>query len=102
MYPAQIRGEAYLAVRQGRAAAAEFQKVVDHRGLVAPCATASLARLGLARAHALAAQAGQGAEAAQDLSKARAAYQDFLTSWKDADADNPILQAARAEAVRLP
>jgi hypothetical protein len=101
MYPTRIRGEAYLAVRQGRAAAAEFQKVVDHRGLVAPCATASLARLGLARAYALAAQSGQGAEVAQDLSKARAAYQDFLTSWKDADADHPILQAARAEAARL-
>jgi tetratricopeptide (TPR) repeat protein len=102
MYPAQIRGEAYLAAGQGRAAAAEFQKIVDHRGLVAECATASRARLGLARAYALAARSGQGAEAAQDLSKARAAYQDFLTSWKDADADHPILQAARAEAARLP
>ena len=59
-------------------------------------------RDGLARAYALAARSGQGAEAAQDLSKARAAYQDFLTSWKDADADHPILQAARAEAARLP
>ncbi len=91
IYPAYIRGEAYLAAGQGAAAAAEFQKFLDHRGIVQNCSTGALAHLGLARAYAL-----QG-----DTAKARAAYQDFLTLWKHADPDIPILREARAESARL-
>ncbi|MDP9049183.1 MAG: protein kinase [Acidobacteriota bacterium] len=90
MYPVYVRGEAYLEARHGREAAVEFQKILDHRGLVLNQPTVPLAHLGLARAYAL-----QG-----DTVKARAAYQDFLTLWKDADADIPLLQQAKAEALR--
>ena len=72
-------------------AAAEFQKFIDHRGLVVNFPWGALARLGLARAYAL-----QG-----DTAKARAAYQDFLTLWKDADPDIPILKEAKAEYAKL-
>jgi serine/threonine protein kinase/tetratricopeptide (TPR) repeat protein len=89
--PAYTRGEAYLAAKQGSAAAAEFQKLLDHRGLVANCWTGALAHVGLARAHAL---AGENA-------KARIAYQDFLALWKDADPDIPILKQAKAEYAKL-
>ncbi len=75
-----MRGEAYLAAHQGIEAAAEFQKFLDHRGLVENEPIGALAHLGLARAYAL-----QG-----DTAKASAAYQDFLTLWKDADPDIPI------------
>ena len=91
MHPVFVRGEAYLAERQGREAAAEFQKILDHPGIVVNFPIGVLARLGLARAYAL-----QG-----DTAKARAAYQDFLTLWKDADPDIPVLRAARAEFARL-
>jgi len=91
LYPVYVRAEAYLDAHQGQLAAAEFQKILDHRGLLWNCATGALARLGLARAHAL-----QG-----DTTKARAAYQDFLTLWKDADADIPILIAAKSEYAKL-
>jgi serine/threonine protein kinase/tetratricopeptide (TPR) repeat protein len=91
IYPAYVRGEAYLAGKQGAAAAAEFEKILDHRGLVRNCPTGALAHLGLARAYAM-----QG-----DSAKARAAYQDFLTLWKDADPDIPVLTAAKSEYVRL-
>ncbi len=91
MYPAYIRGEAYLALRDGVAATAEFQKFLNHRGTVLSCPTAALARLGLARAYAL-----QGNNA-----KARAAYEDFLTLWKDADPDIPILKQAKVEYAKL-
>jgi hypothetical protein len=101
MYPTYVRGHAYLAARHGREAAAEFQKILDHRGLVPMCSTGALARLGLARAYALASRSAQGADAEQQLSKARAAYQDFLARWKDADTDIPILLAARTEAAQL-
>jgi tetratricopeptide (TPR) repeat protein len=89
--PAYLRGEAYLMLHDGKAAAAEFQKFIDHRGLVANFPWGALARLGLARAYAL-----QG-----DTAKARTAYQDFLTLWKDADPDIPILKEAKAEYAKL-
>ena len=90
MYPVYVRGQAYLLLHQGRAAAAEFQKFLDHRGVVVNCPLGALARLGLARAYAM-----QG-----DAAKAKAAYQDFLTLWKDADPDIPILIAAKGEYAR--
>ena len=86
-----IRGEAYLALEDGTAAAAEFQKIIDHRGVWVGSIMHPLARLGLARAHT---QAGKTAEA-------RRAYQDFLALWKDADPDIPILQEAKAEYAKL-
>ena len=91
MYPVFIRGEAYLAAHQGPEAAAEFQKILDHRGIVVNSAMGALAHLGLARAYVL-----QG-----DTVKAKAAYQDFLTLWKDADPDIPILIAAKSEYAKL-
>ena len=89
--PAYLRGEAYLLLRDGNVAAAEFQKFADHRGLVGNFPWGALARLGLARAYVL-----QG-----DSARARAAYQDFLTLWKDADPDITILKQARAEHAKL-
>jgi tetratricopeptide (TPR) repeat protein len=89
--PVYVRGEAYLMLHDGNAAAAEFQKFIDHRGLVENFPWGALARLGLARAYAM-----QG-----DMAKARSAYQDFLTLWKDADPDIPILKEAKAEYAKL-
>ncbi len=86
-----LRGEAYLMLRDGSHAAAEFQKFIDHRTLVRNAEWGALARLGLARAYAM-----QG-----DTAKARLAYQDFLTLWKDADPDIPILKQAQAEYSKL-
>jgi predicted Zn-dependent protease len=91
MYPVYVRGEAYLAAHQGSAAEAEFQKILDHQGVVLNQPIGALARLGLARAYAM-----QG-----DTVKAKVAYQDFLTLWKDADPDIPILIAAKAEYAKL-
>jgi serine/threonine protein kinase/Tfp pilus assembly protein PilF len=89
--PVYLRGEAYLALGDGDRAATEFQKFIDHRGVVANFPWGALARFGLARAYAM-----QG-----DTAKARAAYQDFLTLWKDADGDIPVLIAAKAEYAKL-
>jgi predicted Zn-dependent protease len=89
--PVYLRGEAYLVLHDGNQAAAEFQKFIDHRGIVMNFPWGALARLGLARAYAL----------LGDTAKARAAYQDFLTLWKDADPDVPILKEARAEYAKL-
>jgi len=89
--PAYIRGEAYLMLHDGNAAAAEFQKFIDHRGVVVNFPWGALARLGFARAYAL-----QG-----DTAKARAAYNDFLSLWKDADPYIPILKQAKAEYAKL-
>ena len=86
-----MRGEAYLAAHQGSEAAAEFQKILDHRGVVSNEPIGALAHLGLARAYVL-----HG-----DTTKARAAYQDFLTLWKDADPDIPILKQAKTEYAKL-
>ena len=94
--PVYLRGEAYLMLHNGSAAATEFQKFVDHYGLVVNFPWGALARLGLARAYALDATTDP---AARD--KARAAYQDFLTLWKDADPDVPILIQAKAEYAKL-
>ena len=90
LYPTYLRGEAYLAARQ-EGAVAEFQKIIDHSGLVSNCVTGALAHLQLGRAYAL----------AGDKTKARAAYQDFLTLWKDADSDIPVLKEAKAEFAKL-
>jgi hypothetical protein len=86
-----VRGNAYVAAHRGTEAAAEFQKIVDHPGLVKCGTQGPLALLGLARAYAL-----QG-----DIAKARLKYQDFFTLWKDADADVPILKDAKAEYAKL-
>jgi DNA-binding winged helix-turn-helix (wHTH) protein/tetratricopeptide (TPR) repeat protein len=91
LYPIYVRGEAHLAAHQGSEAVAEFQKILDHRGIVVNEPIGALAHLGLARAYVL-----QG-----DTAKARAAYQDFLTRWKDADPDIPIFIAAKSEYAKL-
>jgi serine/threonine protein kinase/tetratricopeptide (TPR) repeat protein len=91
LIPAYLRGEAYLMLHDGSAAAVEFQKFVDHYGLVVNFPLGALARLGLARAFAL-----QG-----DAVKTRAKYQDFFTLWKDADPDIPVLKEAKAEYAKL-
>ena len=90
-YPVYVRGEAYLAAHRGNEAAAEFQKILDHRGVVFNEPIGALAHLQLGRAYAM-----QG-----DTAKSRTAYQDFLTLWKDADPDIPILVAAKAESAKL-
>jgi hypothetical protein len=91
MFPVFVRGEAYLAARKGSEAAAEFQKILDHRGLVLNQPIGALAHLGLGRAYVLQA----------DIPKAKEAYQDFLNLWKDADPDIPILKQAKAEYAKL-
>ena len=131
LYHVYIRGEAYLAAGQGKEAAAEFQKIIDHSGIVWNCWTGALARLGVARANALqAGYAGAGvagtghvgtaalgrpaerssaatstaiSPADRDAARVRAlaAYKDFLTLWKDADPNIPILKQAKAEYAKL-
>jgi hypothetical protein len=91
LYSAYLGGEAYLAGHQGSAAAAEFQKIIDHSGLVTNNLIGALARVGLGRAYVI-----QGNKV-----KADAAYQDFLTLWKAADPDIPILKEAKAEYAKL-
>jgi len=91
LYPVYVRGEAYLAAHQGSEAAAEFRKILDHRGIVLNEPIGALAHLQLGRAYSL-----QG-----DTAKARVAYNDFLTLWKDADPDIPILKEAKAEYAKL-
>ncbi|MFZ0290903.1 MAG: protein kinase [Candidatus Sulfotelmatobacter sp.] len=101
LYPTYIRGEAYLAAGQGNSAAAEFQKILDHSGIVWNCWTGALAHLGVARANALQSKTSQGADADAARVRALAAYKDFLTLWKDADPDIPILKQAKAEYAKL-
>ncbi len=91
IYPAYLRGQAYLLAHNGGAAAAEFQKLLDHRGIVVNFVSGSLAHLEIGRAYAM----------AGDTAKAKAAYQDFLTLWKDADPDIPLLKEAKAEYAKL-
>jgi hypothetical protein len=85
------RGQAWLLAHNGSAAAAEFQKFLLHPGIIHNCPSGALARLGLARAYAL----------SGDIPQSRTAYQDFLTLWKDADRDIPILLAAKSEYAKL-
>jgi hypothetical protein len=101
LYPTYVRGEAYLAAGQGSDAAAEFQKIIDHSGIVWNCWTGALAHLGVARANALQSRTSQGADADAARVRALAAYRDFLTLWKDADPDIPILKQAKAEYAKL-
>jgi tetratricopeptide (TPR) repeat protein len=91
IYPAYLRGLAYLAQKNGPAAAAEFQKFLDHTGIVQNFLLGSLAHLQLARAYVL----------SGDTAKAKSAYQDFFVLWKDADSDIPILKEAKAEYAKL-
>jgi hypothetical protein len=97
MYAVYIRGKAHLAAGNAAAAAADFQKILDHPALVGYSETGPLARLYLGRARALEASSLQGAAAENAKAQARAAYQDFFTLWKDADPDIPILRQAKAE-----
>jgi tetratricopeptide (TPR) repeat protein len=90
LYPIYVRGQAYLATREGSKAAGEFQKIVNHR-TIGLNPLGALAHLGLARAFVL-----QG-----DTAKAKQAYQDFLTIWKDADSDIPVLKGAKAQYASL-
>jgi tetratricopeptide (TPR) repeat protein len=101
LYPAYVRGQAYLAAGQGSQAAAEFQKILDHGGIVWNCWTGALAHLGAGRANALASRTSQGADADAARVRALAAYKDFLILWKDADPDIPILKQAKAEYAKL-
>ena len=91
LYPAYLRGRAYLLGHDGNAAAAEFQKLRDHPGIAVNFVTEALAHLQIGRASAMAANTGN----------ARVAYQDFFTLWKDADPDIPILKEAKAEYAKL-
>ena len=91
LYPVYVRGQAYLAVHRGGEAAAEFQKILDHRGVVLNEPIGALAHLQLGRAYSL----------SGDSAKAKAAYQNFLALWKDADPDIPILKQAKAEYAKL-
>jgi eukaryotic-like serine/threonine-protein kinase len=101
LYPTYLRGEAYLADGQGTAAVAEFQKIIDHNGIVWNCWTGALAHLGVARANALQSRTSQGAAADAARVRALAAYKDFLTLWKEADGDIPVLKQAKAEYAKL-
>lgn len=98
---AYIRGNSYLKAEQGAPAASEFQKILDHSGIVWNCWTAPLARLGVARANALQAKSSRGADADAARARARSAYSDFLALWKDADPDILIYRQARAEYGKL-
>jgi predicted Zn-dependent protease len=91
MYPTFLRGEAYLRIHRGNDAAPEYQKFLDHRGVVLNFPLGALARLDLSRAYAM----------AGDTAKAKAAYQDFFALWKEADPDIPILKQAKAEYAKL-
>jgi eukaryotic-like serine/threonine-protein kinase len=91
LYPVYVRGQAFLASHQGTQAAAEFQKILDWRGVVGNEPIGALAHLGLARAYSL----------IGDTPRSRAAYNTFLTLWKDADPNIPILQQAHAESAKL-
>jgi predicted Zn-dependent protease len=91
LYPVYVRGQAYLSAHQGAEASSEFQKIIDHRGIVASDPIGVLARLQLGRAYVL----------SGDTAKAKSAYQDFLTLWKDADSEIPILKQAKTEYAQL-
>jgi outer membrane protein assembly factor BamD (BamD/ComL family) len=92
LYPIYFRGQAYLAAKNWTGAAAEFQKILDHPGIVGNEPIGALAHLGLARANSL----------SGNTAKAKTAYQDFFTLWKDADLNIPLLTQAKAEYAKLP
>lgn len=92
LYPPYLRAEAYLALHDGPAAAREFQKLIDRRGLVINYPLGALAYFGLGRAYVL----------SGETAKAKAAYQEFFTRWKDADPEIPILKEAKTESAKLP
>jgi eukaryotic-like serine/threonine-protein kinase len=91
LYPAYVRGKAYLAARRASEAAAEFQKILDHPGIVRPDPMGAITRLQSARALTL----------SGNRAGAKAAYKDFLTLWKDADPDIPIFKQAKTEYAKL-
>jgi serine/threonine protein kinase len=91
LYPVYLRGQAYVAAKQGPAAVIEFQKILDHSGVVGNQSIGSLAHLGLARAYAL----------SGDTAKAKTSYQNFLALWKNADPDTPLLKQAKTEYAKL-
>jgi hypothetical protein len=101
LYPIYVRGEAYIAAGQANAAAGEFQKILDHSGIVWGCPTGALARLGLARANALESRSDQGPAADAARARALSAYRDFLALWKDGDPDIPVLKQAKVEYAKL-
>jgi DNA-binding winged helix-turn-helix (wHTH) protein len=101
LYPTYVRGQAYLAAGKSTAAAAEFQKILDHSGIVWNCWTGALAHLGVARANARQSRTSQGADANAARVRALAAYQDFLVLWKYADPGIPVLKEAKAEYAKL-
>jgi eukaryotic-like serine/threonine-protein kinase len=92
LYSVYLRGQAYLAVKNGVAAASEFQKILDHAGIVGNEPIGALAHLGLARAYSL----------SGDPAKSKIAYEEFFSFWKDADSDIPLLIQAKAEYANLP
>jgi len=92
LYPVYLRGESYLAAKDGSAAITEFQKILDHSGVIGNEPIGALAHLGLGRAYAL----------SGDLTKAKSAYRDFFALWKNADPDVPILKEAKTEYAQLP
>jgi tetratricopeptide (TPR) repeat protein len=91
LYPIYLRGQAYLAAKNGAAAAGEFQKILDHASIVGNEPIGALAHLGLGRAFVL----------SGDSTKAKTAYQDFFALWKNADPDVPILKEVKAEYAKL-
>ena len=101
LYPTYIRGQAYLAAGQGTAAAGEFQKIIDHSGIVGNCWTGALAHLGIGRANASLAATSQGDQAAAAHTRAIDGYKTFLALWKDADTGILILKKAKAEYTNL-
>ena len=101
LYSTYLRGNAYLANGNGADAAAEFNKIIDHSGVVWNCWTGALAHLGVARANALQSKNAHGADADAARFRALKAYKEFLALWKDADPDVPILKQAKAEYAKL-
>jgi hypothetical protein len=91
LYPAYVRGQAYLQAGRGREAVTEFQKVLDHRGIVLADPIGALAHLQVGRAYVI----------SGDIAKAQNAYHYFLTLWNDADAEIPVLKQAKAEYAKL-
>ena len=101
LYHVYLRGQAYLAAGNANAAVGEFQKIIDHSGIVWNCWTGALAHLGVARANALQAKTSRGSDANAARIRSLGAYKGFLTLWKNADPDIPILKESKAEYARL-